>query len=481
MNTTKFKPILLVILMLLAGISVSAYDFASDGLHYNILSEKDRTVEVTHLTSSQDYGYVSGNIEIPRKVLYNKKTYTVTSIGEGAFRGCSGLTSVTIPNSVTSIGEGAFRRCYGLTSMTIPNSVTSIGEGAFEGCYGLTSVTIPNSVTSIGSGAFWDCSGLTSVTIPNSVTSIGSGAFWDCSGLTSVTIPNSVTSIGSGAFEGCSGLTSVTIPNSVTSIEFSAFEDCSGLTSVTIPNSVTSIGEYAFRGCSGLTSVTIGNSVASITPGIFYGCTKLGHINVNPENINLSSIDGVVYNNDASTLLCCPNGKTAVTVPNSVTSIGSGAFWDCSGLTSVTIGNSVTSIGSGAFWDCSSLGTIYVQSQVPVECAPSFPDDVIKNAILYVPTGTLAAYEKVDPWRNFWNIEEMDFGGFEETAADDREPQISIDNGIIRIRNSEGNPFVEVFDISGKNVFRGKDTTVSGLANGIYIVKVGANVVKVRL
>ena len=130
---------------------------------------------------------------------------------------------------------------------------------------------------------------------------------------------------------------------------------------------------------------------------------------------------------------------------------------------------------------CSSLETIYVQSQVPVECAPNFPDDVIKNAILYVPTGTLAAYEKVDPWRNFWNIEEMDFGGFEETAADDREPQISIDNGIIRIRNSEGNPLVEVFDISGKNVFRGNDTTVSGLANGIYIVKVGANVVKVRL
>ena len=332
MNTTKFKPILLVILMLLAGISVSAYAFESDGLYYNILSEKDRTVEVTHRYSQHNRGYVSGNIEIPRKVLYDKKTYTVTSIGEYAFQSCSGLTSVTIPNSVTSIGSGAFQSCSGLTSVTIPNSVTSIGSIAFCECYRLTSVTIPNSVTSIRKYAFEDCSGLTSVTIPNSVTSIGYGA-----------------------------------------------------------------------------------------------------------------------------------------------------FCECNRLTSVTIGNSVTSIGSDAFQGCSSLGTIYVQSQVPVECAPSFPDDVIKNAILYVPTGTLAAYEKVDPWRNFWNIEEMDFGGFEETAVDDREPQISIDNGIIRIRNSEGNPLVEVFDISGKNVFRGNDTTVSGLANGIYIVKVGANVMKVRL
>ena len=126
----------------------------------------------------------------------------MTSIGNYAFYKCSGLTSITIPNSVRSIGSGAFQSCYGLTSVTIPNSVTSIGKQAFRDCSSLTSVTIPNSVTSIGNNAFNGCYSLTSITIPNSVTSIGEGAFWGCSGLTSVTIPNSVTSIGNSAFNG---------------------------------------------------------------------------------------------------------------------------------------------------------------------------------------------------------------------------------------------------------------------------------------
>ncbi len=188
---------------------------------------------------------------------FNELRYftALTSIGKLAFSCCSGLTSVTIPNSVESIGEEAFQGCSGLTSVTIPNSVTSIGQFVFLGCSGLTSVTIPNSVTSIEDGAFSCCSGLTSVTIPNSVTSIGQYAFSDCYRLTSVTIPNSVTSIGKSAFGYCINMTSVTIPNSVTSIGNQAFNGCRGLTSVTIPNSVTTIGALAFYKCSGLTSV----------------------------------------------------------------------------------------------------------------------------------------------------------------------------------------------------------------------------------
>ena len=218
--------------LLLVGLIISLHTSAAvevDGIYYSINSST-KEAEVTY--KNTNYNSYSGEVVIPEKFTYEGVEYSVTSIEKSAFRGCSGLTSVTIPNSVTSIGEYAFEDCSGLTSVTIGNSVTSIGEYAFRGCSGLTSVTIPNSVKSIGGNAFYNCSGLTSVTIPNSVTSIGNDAFEYCSGLTSVTIPNSVTSIGDYAFYGCSGLISVTIPNSVTSIGFRAFADCSNLKSV---------------------------------------------------------------------------------------------------------------------------------------------------------------------------------------------------------------------------------------------------------
>ena len=346
--------------LLSSSIPSLAYDCKVDGIYYD-LNNDDKTASVTYigLYSSNNKDAYVGNIIIPKSTTYNGTTYSVTSIGNRAFHGCSGLTSVTIPNSVTSIGGSAFRGCSGLTSVIIPSSVTSIGEHAFEDCSGLTSVTIPNSVTSIGDRAFSGCSSLTSVTvdknngtydsrnncnaiietstnklivgcnntiIPNSVTAISEYAFFRCSGLTSVTIPNSVTSIGDGAFCDCTGLTFVSIPNSVTSIGYNTFYYCSGLTSVTIPNSITSIGDRAFEGCSGLTSVTIGNSVTTIGEFAFYGCSKI----------------------------------TSVTIPNSVTSIGNYAFYNCSGLTSVTIPNSVTSISEFAFGGCSGLTSVTV-------------------------------------------------------------------------------------------------------------------------
>ena len=183
------KKIFTFFLALVASVGTMFASTQVDGIWYNFDS-RTRTASVTY---QGDYSYTYpdeylGNVVIPSSVTYKSVTYSVTSIGMDAFKHCTGLNSVTIPESVTSIGHEAFARCTGLTSITIPNSVTFIDSYAFAYCTGLTSITIPNSVTSIGDEAFSNCSGLTSVTIPNSVKGIGSRAFFDCTGLTSVTI-----------------------------------------------------------------------------------------------------------------------------------------------------------------------------------------------------------------------------------------------------------------------------------------------------
>jgi len=258
---------------------------------------------------------------------------------------------------VTSIRSDAFRGCTGLTSITIPNSVTSIDVRAFYDCTGLTSITIPNSVTGIGQEAFSGCTGLTSITIGNGVTSIGQTAFSGCTGLTSITIGNSVTSIGQSAFRGCTGLTSITIPNSVTSIRSDAFYGCTGLTSITIGNGVTSIGNYAFYGCTSLTSITIPNSVTSIDRSAFYGCKNFNII-VASGNSFFTSQNGILYNKTMTQIIFASVINGSFTIPNSVTSIGDFAFDSCIGLTSITIPNSVTSIGDFAFTGCIGLTSV---------------------------------------------------------------------------------------------------------------------------
>ncbi len=390
MKLKKWLPALAAFAAMVVLCAVCAGAETYGDLEYSVLD--DGTVEIT------DYNGSAKTVDIPEKI--NGKS--VTSIGNCAFRYCTSLKSITIPNSVMEIGSSAFSGCSSLTSITIPNSVTEIGVYAFKGCTSLTSITIPNSVTNIGDSTFWGCSSLTAIyvavdnknytsvngvlfnkdktalicypagktdksyNITNSVTSIGDYAFNGCSSLTSVTIPNSVTEIGGSAFVGCASLKSITMPNSVTSIGDMAFYKCSSLTSITIPDSVTSIGSSAFSDCSKLRSITIPNSVTSIGAWAFNGCTGLTAINVAMENQNYVSPDGVLYNKDKTTIICYPAGKKGnnYKIPDGVTEIGSIAFSRCSSLTSVTIPNSVTSIGSGAFNGCTSLTRVTIPNSV---------------------------------------------------------------------------------------------------------------------
>lgn len=375
--------------------------FISDDVYYKIVDNNNVSVTSGNIKCS-------GNVVID-KIAFNGKIYSVTSIGERTFSGCSGLTSVTIGNNVTSIGDGAFSGCSGLTSVTIGNNVNSIGGGAFGGCSGLTSVTIPNSVTIIGAGAFSGCSNLTSVTIGNKVTSIGERVFSGCSGLTSVSIPNSVTSIGDDAFRECSSLTSVTIGNNVTSIGSCTFFGCSNLTSVVIGSGVTSISSIAFINTNLKKTIWLCN-----TPPSGYSSAK-GVVNyVSNEGFNIDNkvvypflssyfvVDGVVYvpvspSDRTCDVVDCANDKSMarVNIGETVTnkgislnvmnintysfygnryikevnvsshgSIDNYAFEDCAQLETVVLGKNVTSIGGNTFSNCTKLQNIVIPDAV---------------------------------------------------------------------------------------------------------------------
>ena len=326
------------------------------------------------------YSDYSGAVTIPKSVIYDGRTYSVTSIGESAFYNCSSLTSVEIPSSVTSIGESAFYSCSGLTSVEIPNNVTSIGGYVFSNCSGLTSVEIPNSVTYIGDNAFYNCSGLTSVEIPSSVTSIGGYAFYNCSSLISVVIPNSVTNINYATFYGCSNLTSVEIGNSVTSIRGNAFYGTAWYNNQ--PDGVVYLDNYLLK----------------------YKGTM-------PSNTSIEIKDGTLLIADYAFEYC--RDLTSVEIPNSVTSIGSSAFKYCSGLTSVEIGNSVTSIGDNAFRYCSGLNSVTSLNPTPPTLSSSTFN--MYGATLYVPSGAKTAYSEAEYWKNFTNIEELEPSIYELT------------------------------------------------------------------
>lgn len=323
------------------------------------LKEATIKVGVTNISSYAFYGYdptFLTRITIPN---------SVKSIGDYAFDGCLSLTSVVIPGSVMSIGNSAFFSCTSLESVTIGNGVTNIGSSVFQNCTSLTSIIIPDSVTSVGDYAFADCYSLESVTIGNGVTNTGDSVFRGCKALTSVKISDSVTIIGAEAFAGCTSLTSVKIPDSVTSIYAGAFRSCTSLASVMIGNGVTIIGEAAFDKCTALTSITIPDSVTSICAGAFRSCTALQNIIVSAGNKNYCDIDGVLFNKNATELICCPAGKSGnYTIPDRVTRIESSAFYGCSSLTNITIPNSVKYIIYNAFYDCTLLESITIPDSV---------------------------------------------------------------------------------------------------------------------
>ena len=404
------KKYLLLMLLSLTQMLVCSAQVLVDGIYYSF-NASDLTAQVARYRN-YDTRY-SGDFVIPESVVYRNNTYRVTSIGDFAFSGCDGLTSVTIPESVTTIGEGAFNECSGLTSFDIPSGVTSIQRFTFFECSGLNTIDIPDNVVSIGSAAFYGCTGLTSIYIPSTIISFEGNAFERCSNIVSIIVdsqnpaydsrencnaiiettsntlitgcqesfvPDGIVSIGSSAFSDCKGLTSLVIPNSVTSFGVGAFYGCEDLSSINIPDGTTNLESDVFRFCKALPSIDIPKSVIFIGGRAFEGCDALERINI----ADVSAWCGIQFGgsmfgddeweDNPVALPLYLNGEPLreLVIPEDVVEIGAMAFNNCRTLTSVTIPNSVTSIGDYAFHGCTGLTSLSIPASVAVIGALAF-------------------------------------------------------------------------------------------------------------
>ena len=340
------------------------------------------------------YDGPGGTLTIPAEL----DGYPVTTIGNGAFEYNTGLTNVIVPDSVTSLGNDSFAYCSSLTNVSLGSGITNIGGNVFT--FGGRSIP--------GDNAFFDCTNLIGIAVDpqNPVYSSTNGVMFDNQGtliqfppgLTgNYTISNGVTGIGFQAFA-TALLTGVTIPDSVTTISSNAFEDCGELNNLFIGNGVTNIPENAFEGCDDLSSVSIGSGVTNIvstTIAYFGGHTvytynslfatvpSLTNITVDAANPMLSSLNGVVFNKNQTTLVTVPCGLSGTyQIPDSVTVIGPLAFADCSNLTNVVLDSGITNIEAQAFAGCSDLTAIYFEGNAPSADATAFDSG---PTIYYLP------------------------------------------------------------------------------------------------
>ena len=494
---------------------------SEDGILYN----KAKTELVKYPEGKTDSSFTVPNT-VTKLELSNLPGLTALNIPNSVtsmeLRDMPGLTALNIPNSVTVL---TLYKMPGLTALNIPNSVTSLSLSDMPG---LTALNIPNSVTSL---SLWNVNGITSLNVPITVekltlysctsletVDLQEGAlekvsFINCSALTSVNIPDCVTELHgdnySSVFSGCTSLTRVKLPKGLTEIPRNTFYGCKSLKKISrLPATVTKIGENAFYGCRSLEEIEIPAGVTEIPKGTFCGCRSLKTI----------EMPGVTKIGDMA-FACCPN--LTLNIPNSISdlgkcSIGASAInFDCTTIPSyvldfedrkfdaITIGKNVYDIEDKALrfrrlislsvlsdFDCGDenfnsfdfdcrVDRIYCPMNTPPDCfGLQFTDETYSYGQLFVPQGTESKYSKVDPWRNFINVTEMD-ASVDDIAGEGID--INGYNGSIVITGAADNAIVEVYDMAGTAAYRGTGKTVSGLPGGVYIVRVSGKTAKVRI
>jgi hypothetical protein len=478
---------ILLIFGLIFPILSFAVTFDVDGLRYNILSQKDRTVEVAIIPKSLSYPSYStyaGDYDIPAKVTFNEIQYDVIGIGQHAFSECyklgvitlpnsikyigfgafsySNIASLTLPESVDSIGAAAFRDCHYLTEFTLPKGLRILDTTVFYGCYDLTKVTIlspflteipddtffkctslsditlPESITSLGAGAFYYTSNLSSLNIPNSVNKIGNQCF-AASGITSIVIPDEVTELPGAMFSGCSKLKSIQLPVYLTELNKNMFSGCHSLETINIPEGLTNIPTNCFRECWALKEVHFPSSLKSISDGAFSDCRVLDNI-VLPEGF-IELGNEVFYNSYINNII----------FPSTLQRVGGWCFGIGSEMRTLSLPVSLSYIGSCAF-SKRNIQEVICMNPVPVECESNVFKNETYYGTLYVPKGSLDAYQSTKPWSDFFTIIEHNLSGINDITYD-------IDNSsVISFYNFSG--LVSEKPFRGWNIVKYKNGSV---------------------
>lgn len=495
----------LTLIIMAISLTAMGRDFTFGGLVYTVISEIQKTVRTKAGAGITPGNNVSGVLSIPETVNDGSNDYIVTEIGKFGFKQAKITGELVIPNTITTIGNSAFSGCSGLTgSLIIPNSVISIGEYAFNDCKGFDgTLELPESLAEIGWAAFSGCTGLTgSLVIPNSVKVIGEYAFSKCRGFNgTLKLSESIIAIPMSAFEKCEGLTGeLNIPKAVISIGEKAFSDCKGfIGSLIIPDNVENLGCEAFRNCSGFDGeLVLSSLLSSIDFGTFCNCSELKSIQF-PKS--LKKITG--YENLKGAFEDCTSLTGSLVIPDCVETIGVRAFSGCSGIEDIIIGNSVTLIEQQSFQNIGNLNLLSLPNSVEniggsafyatnikvinskattppiVSNSVTFSDKTYKEAILTVPEESLDLYRTADVWKNFAQYKTSRINDI----ANDGIFNITFNADGITIQKV-ADQTVSIYDIEGRLmdcIISNDDSVSRVLKPGIYIVKIGKFITKIMI
>ena len=373
------RTIVTAIIAISALVTMAQEQFNHNGLKYTVLD--DNCVKVGKI---DDKHKPKGKLVIPSQVKHGDIVYTVTALDSWGFFGCEDMTEVEMPPTLTKIDIWAFCNCKKLKNVVIPSGVVEIGYSAFENCESFTSFNLPQGIKEVPERLLKECYALTQVNLPEGVTRIDNSAFSSCKALESITLPESVKVIGNYSLAYCDNLKNVILPQQLQSIGNDAFSCCKSLTSIVLPEGLTSIGNNAFNYCTALADVTLPASLTDLDGNPFSSCSALREYKVAESSQYFTVKDGILFSKDLTQLIACPTSNNIgnYTVPATVKSIASKAFYDCNLLTSITM-TGVVSIGESAFYGCHNLETVDFGSKLETLGKGAFySNSKIENVVL---------------------------------------------------------------------------------------------------